>query len=63
MAGGTANKTSAAALNALAKIAAAKSAIQELNQTGRFGVAVDPRHAAKADPAITAAITALQALT
>lgn len=63
MAGGTANKTSAAALNALAKMAVAKSAIQELSQSGSFGVAADPRHAAKANPAITAAITALQALT
>lgn len=63
MAGGTANKSSALAMVALAKMAEAKMAIQELSQNGRFGVSTDPRHGARADPAITAAIAALQALT
>jgi hypothetical protein len=62
MAGGTASgKTSALAATALARIEEAKQALQNIQQCGLLGVA-DGRHAAKVDPAITAAITALQAL-
>lgn len=62
MAGGTASgKTSAQANAALAAMREAEKAIREIAQNGLMGVA-DGRHAAKADPAITAAITALQAL-
>lgn len=61
MAGGTAVKTSALAMTALAKMEDAKQAIQQIVQNGCMGVS-DGRHAAKADPAVTAAIVALQAL-
>lgn len=59
MAGGTANKTTALYMVALAKISEARKAIEQINQYG--GASTDPRHTV-ADPAIAAAITALQAL-
>lgn len=60
MAGGTANKGAALLSVALAKIKEAEKAIQQLQQSG--SPATDTRHSV-AGPAITAAITALQALT
>jgi hypothetical protein len=60
MAGGTSNKSNALIGVALAKLDAARKALEHLNGNGV--PAGDPRHAAVADPAITAAITALQAL-
>lgn len=61
MAGGTSNKTNGSIMVALAKIDAARRALETLNCNGV--PAGDPRHAARADPAIAACITALQALT
>lgn len=61
MAGGTSNKTNGSIVTAIAKLDAAKRALEHLNCNGV--PAGDPRHAAQADPAVTAAITALQALT
>lgn len=60
MAGGTSGKSSALLLVALAKLEDAKQAVQHIMQNGV--PAGDPRHAAKSDPAIAAAITALQAI-
>jgi hypothetical protein len=60
MAGGTATKTSVQFQTALAAIEKAKQAVQHVAQYGL--PSTDPRHAAVSDPAITAAITALQAL-
>jgi hypothetical protein len=61
MAGGTSNKTNALIVTALAKVVAVKQVLEHLNGNGV--PAGDPRHASNADPAVTAAITALQALT
>jgi hypothetical protein len=60
MAGGTASKSTALAQVALARMKDAAQAIRELAQNGM--PPSDPRHAGKADPAVTAAIAALQAL-
>lgn len=60
MAGGTSNKSNALIMTALAKLTDARNVLLHLNSHGV--PAGDPRHAAKADPAITAAIAALQAL-
>lgn len=59
MAGGTANKSTALLLVARSKIKAAEAAIEQLCQSG--SPSTDQRHSVS-DPAITAAITALQAL-
>ena len=59
MAGGTSGKSVSLYLVALARLAEAERAIQQLSQTG--GHSADPRHTVS-DPAIVAAITALQAL-
>jgi hypothetical protein len=61
MAGGTSNKSNALIVTALARVREVQSVLEHLNGNGV--PAGDPRHAAKADPAVTAAITALQALT
>lgn len=60
MAGGTSGKSVALYQVALAKLAAAEKAVQNLSQRG--GVTGDPYHASVSDPAIVAAITALQAI-
>jgi hypothetical protein len=59
MAGGTANKSVALLSTALAKMVQAEQAIQQIMQNGV--PASDTRHS-RSDPAITAAIAALQAL-
>lgn len=61
MAGGTSNKSNTLIVTALAKVRDAQKALEHLNANGV--AAGDPRHAATADPAVTACITALQALT
>lgn len=61
MAGGTSNKSNALIVTALARVQDVRKVLEDLNAHGV--PAGDPRHAAKADPAVTAAITALQALT
>lgn len=60
MAGGTSGKANNLIMVALAKLALAEQVLNHLNCQGV--PAGDPRHANVADPAITAAITALQAL-
>jgi hypothetical protein len=59
MAGGVAPKGHALLVTALAKMADAKIALQQLSQSGN--PALDSR-SAKTDTAVAAAITALQAL-
>lgn len=59
MAGGTANKSVALLNTALARVTEAAQYIQQLQQSGV--PPTDQRHS-KSDPAITAAIVALQAL-
>lgn len=60
MAGGTSNKTNAQIVTALARVNDVRKVLEHLNSHGV--PAGDPRHGANADPAVTAAITALQAL-
>jgi hypothetical protein len=60
MAGGTSNKSNALIVTALARLSDVRKVLEDLN--GHGVPPGDPRHAAKADPAVTAAITALQAL-
>ena len=60
MAGGTANKSTALAQVALARIKEVSTVLRELQQNGM--PIADTRHGTKADPAIVAAIVALQAL-
>jgi hypothetical protein len=60
MAGGTSGKTSTSLMAALAAIKEAEKAIHQLVCQGV--PAGDPRHAAKSDPAISAAVSALQAI-
>lgn len=63
MAGGLANKNSSVAMDALAKIKRAEQAIQQASQKGLLsGSNADPLHGTVFDPAITAAIAALNAL-
>lgn len=59
MAGGTSGKSTALYMVALAKCRDAIKAIEQINQVG--GVVGDPKHTVS-DPAITAAIAALQAI-
>lgn len=59
MAGGTSGKAVSLYTDALAKLAAAERAVQQLSQHG--GIVGDPRHAV-ANTAIVAAIAALQAI-
>lgn len=61
MAGGTSGKTGALLLVALAKLDEAKKAIQQLSQHGNPASTATAIHTIS-DPAITAAITALQAI-
>lgn len=60
MAGGTSNKNNTLIVTALARVKECAVVLEHLNCMGV--PAGDPRHASKADPAVTAAIAALQAL-
>lgn len=62
MAGGTSGKSTALLMDAMAKLTEAKRYIQQIQQGGAVTAASGNGRHSEADPAIIAAIAALQAL-